>query len=117
FTRQYVVTPGTTNIGIDRFSVACGTNSGNCGQLPTTGLAQSQRVAVDGSFKVPSLPNVALTPPYFHNGGQKSLTDVVAFYNRGGDRRSLANGDTTGTGPLGRPVATAVRIGPNMGGS
>jgi cytochrome c peroxidase len=117
FTRQYVLSPGTTTIGIDRFSVACGTNSGNCGQLPTTGLAQSQRVAVDGSFKVPSLRNVALTPPYFHNGGQKSLTDVVAFYNRGGDRRSLANGDTTGTGPLGRPVATAVPIGPNMGGS
>ena len=117
FTRQYVLSPGTANIGVDRFSVACATNSGNCSQLPTTVQAQSQRVAVDGSFKVPSLRNVALTPPYFHNGGQKSLTDVVAFYNRGGDRRTLANGDTTGTGQLGRPVATAVPIGPNMGGS
>ena len=31
--------------------------------------------------------NVALTAPYFHNGGQKSLEEVVAFYNRGGDVR------------------------------
>jgi cytochrome c peroxidase len=117
FTRQYVLAPGTTNIGVDRFSAGCATSSGGCNQLPTVGLAQSQRVAVDGSFKVPSLRNVALTPPYFHNGGQRSLADVIAFYNRGGDRRTLANGDTTGTGPLGRPVTTAVPIGPNMGGS
>jgi hypothetical protein len=26
------------------------------------------RTIVDGSFKVPQLRNVALTPPYFHNG-------------------------------------------------
>src|ERR687885_925380 len=43
------------------------------------------RVAVDGSFKVPDLRNVALTPPYFHNGGQLTLRQVVDFYNRGGD--------------------------------
>jgi cytochrome c peroxidase len=43
------------------------------------------RVAVDGSFKAPDLRNVALTPPYFHNGGQLTLDQVVDFYNRGGD--------------------------------
>jgi cytochrome c peroxidase len=43
------------------------------------------RVAVDGTFKVPDLRNVALTPPYFHNGGQLTLGQVVDFYNRGGD--------------------------------
>lgn len=26
-----------------------------------------------------------LNPPYFHNGGKKTLADVVAFYNAGGD--------------------------------
>jgi cytochrome c peroxidase len=41
--------------------------------------------ASDGSFKVPSLRNVALTAPYFHNGGQLTLAQVVDFYNRGGD--------------------------------
>jgi hypothetical protein len=85
--------------------------------VPPASQTQVQRIAVDGSFKAPSLRNVALTPPYFHNGGQKSLADVVAFYNRGGDRRSLPNGDTTGTGPLGRPVPTSAPITPNMGGS
>ena len=30
------------------------------------------RVAVDGAFKVPSLRNVALTPPYFHDGGRRA---------------------------------------------
>jgi cytochrome c peroxidase len=46
-----------------------------------------ERDAVDGCFKVPSLRNVELTGPYFHNGGQATLAQVVAFYNRGGDRR------------------------------
>jgi cytochrome c peroxidase len=53
------------------------------------------RVAVDGSFKVPDLRNVALTPPYFHNGGQLTLGQVVDFYNRGGDfhERNIATLD------------------------
>ena len=37
---------------------------------------------VSGSFKVPQLRNVALTAPYFHNGGQMTLRQVVDFYNR-----------------------------------
>ena len=45
----------------------------------------NERVAVDGAFKTPSLRNVELTAPYFHNGGQATLEQVVAFYNRGGD--------------------------------
>lgn len=38
-----------------------------------------------GAFKTPSLRNVGLTAPYFHNGGQATLADVVEFYNHGGD--------------------------------
>jgi len=41
--------------------------------------------ADNGRFKVPSLRNVALRAPYFHNGGAANLTAVVDFYNRGGD--------------------------------
>jgi len=40
---------------------------------------------VDGAFKTPSLRNVELTGPYFHNGGQSTLRQVMEFYNRGGD--------------------------------
>lgn len=38
-----------------------------------------------GRMKVPSLLNVELRAPYFHNGEMATLEDVVAFYNRGGD--------------------------------
>jgi len=38
-----------------------------------------------GAFKTPSLRNVKLTAPYFHNGGKATLAEVVDFYNRGGD--------------------------------
>jgi cytochrome c peroxidase len=54
------------------------------------------RTAVMGAFKTPSLRNVALTGPYFHNGGQATLGQVVAFYNRGGDRIDVPGGDSTG---------------------
>src|SRR5947209_16824427 len=48
-------------------------------------LQPNERVAVDGAFKTPGLRNVELTAPYFHNGGQLTLEQVVDFYNRGGD--------------------------------
>ncbi len=54
-----------------------------------------------------------------HNGGQKSLEEVVDFYNRGGDRQSVdatsptTDNDTTGTGPLGQSTPVV----PRMGGS
>ncbi len=37
-----------------------------------------------GRFKVPTLRNIALTPPYLHTGAEKTLMDVVNFYDRGG---------------------------------
>ena len=40
---------------------------------------------VQGAFKTPGLRNVEFTGPYFHNGGQATLEQVVEFYNRGGD--------------------------------
>src|SRR5207249_618573 len=36
-----------------------------------------------GSFRVPSLRDVALTAPYMHTGALATLEDVVAHYNRG----------------------------------
>jgi cytochrome c peroxidase len=35
-----------------------------------------------GQFRAPSLRNVALTTPYFHNGSVATLREVVEFYNR-----------------------------------
>jgi cytochrome c peroxidase len=41
--------------------------------------------ATASKFKVPNLRNIALTAPYFHNGGMATLEQVVQFYNRGRD--------------------------------
>jgi len=53
--------------------------------LPSGTFPNPNRVARRGSFKVPSLKNVELTGPYFHNGGILTLRAVVDFYARGGD--------------------------------
>ncbi len=37
-----------------------------------------------GAFKTPGLRNVADTAPYLHDGSEKTLADVVEFYDRGG---------------------------------
>jgi hypothetical protein len=55
--------------------------------VATPAPQRNERIATTGSFKVPSLRNVALTAPYFHNGGQATLKQAVQFYNRGGDFR------------------------------
>lgn len=38
-----------------------------------------------GAFRTPSLRNVALTAPYFHDGSRATLQDVIGFYIRGGN--------------------------------
>ena len=38
-----------------------------------------------GSMRVPSLRNVELRAPYFHDGSKATLEDVIDFYDRGGD--------------------------------
>ena len=37
--------------------------------------------AENGKFKTPHLRNIALTPPYMHNGVLKALMEVVHIYN------------------------------------
>lgn len=36
------------------------------------------------SFKTPTVRNAAITAPYMHNGGYKTLKEVMEFYNKGG---------------------------------
>lgn len=38
--------------------------------------------AHNGKFKVPTLRNIAVSAPYFHNGSLTTLEQVVRFYNR-----------------------------------
>ena len=50
---------------------------GLCGPVRTN---LSHRADLCGMFKVPTLRNVALTAPYFHNGAIATLEEAVAFY-------------------------------------
>ena len=59
---------------------------------------------VEGAFKVPSLRNVALTAPYFHNGDALTLRQVVEFYGRGGNVFPVNQLDGTVIEPLGIPA-------------
>jgi len=52
------------------------------------GLGARLGPAENGKFKVSSLRNIAIAPPYGHNGYFKTLKDVVHFYNtRDTDRK------------------------------
>ncbi len=48
-------------------------------------VSTTENVFVAGSYKTPSLRNVDLTGPYFHNGGKSTLMQVVEFYDDGAD--------------------------------
>jgi cytochrome c peroxidase len=53
-----------------------GKNHIDIGLAKTTGRAEDR-----GKFKVTTLRNISLTPPYFHNGIFSTLKETVDFYN------------------------------------
>jgi cytochrome c peroxidase len=55
------------------------------GQVTGTLVPPGAPVSVGGAVKTPGLRNVELTAPFFLNGGQATLEQVVDFYSRGGD--------------------------------
>ncbi len=74
---------------------------------PDLGLGKFlQLEAQNGKFKVPTLRNVALTPPYGHNGYFATLAGIVHFYNTRDvdawpDPEVFENMNTTELGDLG----------------
>lgn len=60
---------------------------------PKLPLIPSDIVGADGGFKTPGLRNVELTAPFFHNGGQLTLREVIDFYARGGDFHPIQGRD------------------------
>jgi cytochrome c peroxidase len=46
-----------------------------------------------GAFKTPTLRDVAKRTPYMHDGSQKTLEEVVAFYDRGGHKNPWLSSD------------------------
>jgi cytochrome c peroxidase len=52
---------------------------------PDLGRYEQTRQDKDrGAFKTPTVRNVALTGPYMHDGSQKTLEEVVEWYDKGG---------------------------------
>lgn len=54
---------------------------------PTPDLGRYSQTKAErdkGAFKTPTLRDIASTGPYMHDGSEKTLEDVVEFYNRGG---------------------------------
>ena len=45
-----------------------------------------------GAFKTPGLRNVALTAPYMHDGSQRTLEEVIKFYDKGGEDNPYLDG-------------------------
>lgn len=82
------------------------------GAPPATfgGAAVTKGFGVQGAFKIPSLRNVALTAPYFHNGDVLTLREVVELYSRGGNVAPIQELDGTIIEPLGIPLLTSDEI-------
>ncbi len=88
----------TTSVG-DRVQMF---NTGLYDPYPATdrGLAEITGLTSDtGRFKPPTLRNIALTAPYFHDGSAATLPEVIASYANGGraaspDRSPLVTGFT-----------------------
>ncbi|MGV8918028.1 MAG: cytochrome-c peroxidase [Pseudomonas sp.] len=99
FTRQYNTmlqggnVPDPFNVDVCKFEVPLSSSIPCDATLkPNVGFRDS----VDGAFKTPTLRNIALTGPYFHNGSRSTLQQVMEFYNRGGDRRGQDASNTSG---------------------
>jgi cytochrome c peroxidase len=52
---------------------------------PDIGRAAITKDAKDtGAFKTPTVRNIAMSPPFMHDGSQKTLEEVVEWYAKGG---------------------------------
>jgi len=76
---------------------------------PNTGLHALTGAASDmGRFRAPTLRNVEVTAPYFHDGSAATLDDVIDHYAAGG--RTIASGPNAGNGAL-NPYKSSFLIG------
>ncbi len=92
------------NIGVP-VNVEVRTLNGAVSDYKDKGLRANPLVADDaqaGKFKVPTLRNVAVTPPYMHNGVFRDLETVILFYNK----YTLSNPESQINPETGQPWGT-----------
>jgi len=76
-----------------------GENYRNIGVGMTAGAPDLGRYTVTGddsdrgAFKTPTLRDVAKRGPYMHDGSEKTLEDVIAYYDRGGVKNAWLSTD------------------------
>jgi cytochrome c peroxidase len=70
---------GFHNLGLKSF----GKENPDVGRFKQVAVA-----AMKGAFRTPTLRDISLTAPYFHDGSAKTLAEVVDHYARGGDVRT-----------------------------
>ncbi|HLF63845.1 MAG TPA: cytochrome c peroxidase [Saprospiraceae bacterium] len=111
-----VINNGITNSGsindIGSFSSGGYTGSVGHGDVANIGLNQiyedngvgaiSGLANDDGQFKIPTLRNIAITPPYMHDGRFATLHEVLDFYSE--NIRPHANLDARLRGSDGKPL-------------
>jgi cytochrome c peroxidase len=74
-------------------------SAGSYSDDPAAGAARLQGLTAvpsdetKGQFRTASLRQVALTPPYMHNGALPTLADVIDYYDRGGSPAGAGNKD------------------------
>ncbi|HUG91715.1 MAG TPA: cytochrome c peroxidase [Planctomycetaceae bacterium] len=62
---------------------------GMAGEQPDVGREKISKLAGDrGSFKTPTLREIARTAPYGHDGSIATLEEVIEHYDRGGEKNS-----------------------------
>jgi cytochrome c peroxidase len=69
------------------------------GQLPANALGRfatqptgHKNPELIGAFKTPTLRHLLGTAPYMHNGSERTLEEVVDFYDRGGNANEFLDG-------------------------
>ncbi|MCX5746267.1 MAG: di-heme enzyme [Proteobacteria bacterium] len=76
---------------------------------PNTGIYAFTNLPADmGRFRTPSLRNIAVTAPYFHDGSAATLDDVLDHYAAAG--RTIASGPNAGVGSA-NPYKSSFLIG------
>jgi cytochrome c peroxidase len=71
--------PNFTDGGFHNVGVSIDRDDPDIGRQAISGLLGDR-----GSFKTPTLREIARTAPYMHDGSLKTLEDVVEHYNKGG---------------------------------
>jgi len=108
------IRPTTDDLGVgarDAFGFVSLTRRMFPGAVPADfGGPVTKGFGTEGAFKIPSLRNVALTAPYFHNGDALTLRQVVELYSRGGNVNPILATDATPIEPLGVPSLTSDEI-------